>query len=179
MGTKNSESVAPKIDEPKVPETILTDWTWQACAVDAGRKDAYWVAKDADTPQSVTKMEIHTLFCEPVAEETTWRLLIFTMPEQGEFREGPTRVVELGQNISIEDAILEAIKTGAVENGGAIGEHEVIINYEGTVSVNVAAHSEVEAVSLVQHMANNGDERLFDAKDYGMDFLPASASVYK
>jgi hypothetical protein len=43
----------------------------------------------------------------------------------------------------------------------------------------VDAHSEIEAVSLVQHMAIEGDDKMIEAKDFGMDFVPSSVEIYK
>ena len=105
-----------------------------------------------------------------------YQLAMYVDAPKGVFQAGPQRVVKL-EATEFDDAVMEVVGLGAIENGGSERLFNAYVNYESTVELELAARSEKEAVSLAYMMAKNGGSALFDGKELDKDFLPESAFV--
>ena len=160
---------------PIVFPTSAPEWKRFTCSITEGRTDGIWMRPDDADPeeQPVNRMEIHARLNR---EDTVYQLAMYVDAPKSVFQAGPQRVVEL-EATEFDDAVMEVVGLGAIENGGAQRLFSAYVNYESTVELELPARSEKEAVSIAYMMAKNGDSALFEGKELDKEFLPESAFV--
>ena len=163
------------MSNPIVFPTSAPEWKRLDCSIIECRMHGIWMRPDDADPeeQPVNEMQIHARLDN---KDTVYQLAMYVDAPNGVFQTGPKRVVKL-EATEFDDAVMEVVGLGAIENGGSERLYSAYVNYESTVELELPARSEKEAVSLAYMMAKNGDSALFEGKELDRDFLPESAFV--
>ena len=163
--------------ELKVPVSTLTDWISVSCPSGHGR-DARWTLTDESSDgERVRAMVIHDLEHAAGSREKTgrWQLWLFKDFSTDSYAD---RRIDLGNTLALptlDDAIIEAVRLGAVENGDTeVRDFPVLLNFTGRSIVDIPARSPEEALSLARHWGLSGRAEFFDSlreldKDHDYD----------
>ena len=151
--------------ELKVPVSRLTDWISISCPSGHGR-DAQWTFTDeALDGETIRAMVIHDLEHAAGSREKIgrWQLWLF----KGFSKDGyADRRIDLGNTLALptlDDAIIEAVRIGAVENGDTeVRDFPVLLNFTGRSIIDIPARSPEEALSLARHWGLTGRAAFFD-----------------
>ena len=151
--------------ELRVPVSTLIDWISVNCPSGHGR-DARWVySEEAPDGETVRVMVIHDLEHASGSREKVgrWQLWLF----KGFSTDGyADRRIDLGNTLALptlDDAIIEAVRLGAMENGDTeIAGFPVLLNFTGRSVIDIPARSPEEALSLARHWGLSGRAAFFD-----------------
>ena len=151
--------------ELKVPVSTLIDWISVNCPSGHG-KDARWQNTDDGTDcETVRAMVIHDVEHASGSRKKIgrWQLWLFA----GFDTEGyADRRIDLGNTLALptlDDAIIEAVRLGAIENGHTEDAYfPVLLNFTGRSVIDIPARSPEEAMSLARHWGLTGHAAFFD-----------------
>ncbi len=154
----------------RVPVSTLIDWTSVNCPSGHGR-DGRWIypgeEPDGQTRdgQTVRAMVIHNIGHASGSRRRVgrWQLWLFA----GFDTEGyADRRVDLGNRLALptlDDAIIEAVRLGAIENGHTEDAYfPVLLNFTGRSVIDIPARSPEEAMSLARHWGLTGRAAFFE-----------------
>ena len=150
--------------ELKVPVNRLIDWISVNCPSGHGR-DACWLnPEEPGDGEGVSVMVIHNMARSTGAAKVGhWQLWLFKDFDTHGYAE---RRIELGDTLAVptlDDAIIEAVRLGAIENGDTeICEFPVLLTFTGRSVIDIPARSPEEALSLARHWGLAGRAEFFD-----------------
>ena len=152
------------MDRLKVPVSALTDWISVNCPSGHGR-DARWVySEEASDSETVRVMVIHDLeHSSGTSKIGRWQLWLFKDFSTDGYAD---RRIDLGNTLALptlDDAIIEAVRLGAIENGNTeVTDFPVLLNFTGRSVIDIPARSPEEALSLARHWGLTGRAAFFD-----------------
>ena len=150
--------------ELKVPVSTLIDWISVNCPSGHGR-DARWLNLDEPADdERVSVMVIHNLeHSSGAAKIGHWQLWLFKDFDTHGYAD---RRIDLGNMLALptlNDAIIEAVRLGAIENGDTeIADFPVLLNFTGRSVIDIPARSPEEARSLARYWGLTGRAAFFD-----------------